>query len=62
MSSTVLILLIGNIIFGIANLGIVAYLKSSAIFSKKLLTYVLLVFAFFAALGAIVSQIASFLR
>jgi len=59
MSSTVLILLIGNIVFGIANLGIVAYLKSSAIFSKKLLTYVLLVFAFFAALGAIVSQIAS---
>lgn len=60
MSSTVLTLLIGNIVFGIANLGIVAYLKSSSIFSKKLLMYVLLVFALFAGLGAIVSQLSSF--
>jgi hypothetical protein len=59
MSSTVLILLIGNIVFGIANLGIVAYLKSSNIFSKKLLMYVLLIFTLSAGLGAIVSQIAS---
>lgn len=61
MSSTVLTLLIGNIVFGIANLGIVAYLKSSVIFSKKLLMYVLLVFTLFASLGAIVSQIVSLL-
>jgi Type VI secretion system, TssN len=59
MSSTILTLFIGNIVFGIANLGIVAYLKSSAIFSKKILVYVLIVFALFAALGAFVSQIAS---
>ncbi|MFN8344199.1 MAG: TssN family type VI secretion system protein [Spirosomataceae bacterium] len=59
MSSTVLILLIGNIVFGIANVGIVAYLKSSSVFSKKLGMYLLLIFGFFAALGAGVSQINS---
>ncbi|WP_028669079.1 TssN family type VI secretion system protein [Runella zeae] len=59
MSSTVLTLFIGNIVFGIANLGILAYLKSAEIFSKKLLMHILGVFVMFAALGGVVSQISS---
>ncbi|MEZ4905211.1 MAG: TssN family type VI secretion system protein [Spirosomataceae bacterium] len=44
---------------GIANLSIVAYLKSSMVFSKKLLMYVLTIFALFSGLGAMVSQMSS---
>lgn len=61
MTSTLLILIIGNFLLGIANLGIVAYLKSSIVFSKKLSMYVLVIFALFSGLGAAVSQISSLL-